>query len=156
MWRAVQFAGPASLVIWLLGNLPPGAPFERTPIGWLVRTLAPLGRLWGMSGEMMTALLFTLPAKEIIVPALGMTYGLQTTLVESEGILDYLPQAWTLLSSYTFLVFFMLYLPCLVTVWAIWKETRSVKWTLMGFVVSLTMASAIAFLVYEGGRLLGF
>ncbi|MGC9395915.1 MAG: ferrous iron transport protein B [Anaerolineae bacterium] len=156
MWRAIQFAGPASLLIWLLGNLPPGAPFEQTAVGWLVRTLAPLGRPFGLTGEMLTALLFTLPAKEIIVPALAMTYGLQTTLVESEQVLSYLPLAWTPLSSYTFMVFFMLYLPCLVTVWATWKETRSLKWTLMGLVVPLTMASAITFLVYQGGRLLGF
>ena len=156
MWRAVEFAGPASLIIWLLGNLPPGAPFEQTVIGWLVRTLAPLGRPFGLNGEMLTALLFTLPAKEIVVPALAMTYGLQTTLVESEGVLNYLPQAWTPLSSYTFMVFFMLYLPCLVTVWATWKETRSVKWTLMGLLVPLVTASVITFAVYQGGRLLGF
>jgi ferrous iron transport protein B len=156
MWRAVEFAGPASLIIWLLGNLPPGAPFEQTAIGWLVRTLVPLGRPWGMSGEMITALLFTLPAKEIVVPALAMTYGLQTTLVESEGVLNYLPQVWTPLSSYTFMVFFMLYLPCLVTVWATWKETRSLKWTLMGLLVPLVTASVITFAVYQGGRLLGF
>jgi ferrous iron transport protein B len=105
---------------------------------------------------MLTALLFTLPAKEIVVPALAMTYGLQTTLVESEQVLNYLPQVWTPLSSYTFVVFFMLYLPCLVTVWATWKETRSLKWTLMGLLVPLTIASVITFLVYEGGRLLGF
>jgi len=156
MWRAVEFAGPASLLIWLLGNLPPGVPFERTAIGWLVRVLTPLGRPLGLTGEMLTALLFTLPAKEIVVPALAMTYGLQTTLVESEQVLNYLPQVWTPLSSYTFVVFFMLYLPCLVTVWATWKETRSLKWTLMGLLVPLTIASVITFLVYEGGRLLGF
>jgi len=156
MWRAVEFAGPASLLIWLLGNLPPGAPFEQTPVGWLVRTLAPLGCPFGLTGEMLTALLFTLPAKEIIVPALAMTYGLQTTLVESEQVLNYLPRVWTPLSSYTFLVFFMLYLPCLVTVWATWKETRSLKWTLMSLLVSLVTASAITFLVYQGGRLSGF
>jgi ferrous iron transport protein B len=156
MWRAVEFAGPASLIIWILGNLPYGAPFEQTAIGWLVRTTAPLGRPFGLTGEMITALLFTLPAKEIVVPALAMTYGLQTTLVESEGVLNYLPQAWTPLSSYTFVVFFMLYLPCLVTVWAIWKETHSVKWTLMGLVVPLMIASLITLLVYQGGRLLGF
>jgi ferrous iron transport protein B len=155
MWRAIEFAGPASLLIWLLGNLPPGAPFDRTPVGWLVRTLAPLGRSFGLTGEMLTALLFTLPAKEIIVPALAMTYGLQTTLVESEQVLNYLPQVWTPLSSYTFMVFFLLYLPCLVTLWATWKETRSIKWTLMSLLVSLVMASAITFLVYQGGRLLG-
>ena len=156
MWRAVQFAGPASLLIWILGNLPPGAPFEGTAVGWLVRTLAPLGDPFGLTGEMITALLFTLPAKEIVVPALAMTYGLQTTLVESEGVLSALPQMWGPLSSYTFMVFFMLYLPCLVTVWAIWKETRSLKWTLMGLVVPLTTASVITFLVYQGGQLLGF
>ena len=156
MWRAVQFAGPASLLIWLLGNLPPGVPFEQTAVGWLVRALAPLGRPFGLTGEMLTALLFTLPAKEIVVPALAMTYGLQTTLVESEQILNYLPQAWTPLSSYTFMVFFMLYLPCLVTVWAIWKETHSIKWTLMGLLIPLVTASAITGVVYWGGRLLGF
>jgi len=155
MWRAVEFAGPASLIIWLLGNLPYGAPFEQTAIGWLVRTTAPLGRPFGLTGEMITSLLFTLPAKEIVVPALAMTYGLQTTLVESEGVLNYLPQAWTPLSSYTFMVFFMLYLPCLVTVWATWKETRSVKWTLMGLLVPLITASAITVLIYQAGRLLG-
>jgi ferrous iron transport protein B len=156
MWRAVEFAGPASLLIWLLGNFPPGVPFEQTAVGWLVRALAPLGYPFGLTGEMLTALLFTLPAKEIIVPALAMTYGLQTTLVESEQVLTYLPKVWPALSSYTFVVFFMLYLPCLVTVWATWKETRSFKWTLMGLLVPLTIASAITFLVYQGGQLLGF
>ncbi len=156
MWRAVVFAGPASLAIWLLGNLPPGAPFEQTAVGWLVRGAAPLGRPFGLTGEMITALLFTLPAKEIVVPALAMTYGLQTTLVQSEGVLHTLPGMWTPLSSFTFMVFYMLYLPCLVTVWATWRETRSLKWTLMGLVVPLTTASVITFLVYWGGRLLGY
>lgn len=156
MWRAVEFAAPATLLIWALGNIPRGVPFEQTAIGWLVRTLAPLGRPWGLSGAMLTALLFALPAKEIIVPALAMTYGLQTSLAESEQVLAYLPQAWTPLASYTFLVFFMLYLPCLVTVWATWKETRSLKWTLWGLAVPLVMASLITFFVYQGGRLLGF
>ncbi|MBN1483934.1 MAG: ferrous iron transport protein B [Chloroflexia bacterium] len=155
MWRAVQFAGPAALLIWVLGNIPPGAPFERTPVGWLVRTLAPLGHPFGLTGEMLTALLFTLPAKEIVVPALGMTYGLQSNLVESGQVLDYLPKVWSPLSSYTFMVFFMLYLPCLVTVWATWKETRSLKWTLLGMALPLVTASGITFLVYQGGRLLG-
>jgi ferrous iron transport protein B len=156
MWRAVEFAAPATLLIWVLGNVPPGAPFEQTVIGWLVRTLAPLGRPWGLSGEMLAALLFALPAKEIIVPALAVTHGLQASLAESEQVLAYLPQAWTPLTAYTFLLFFMLYLPCLVTVWATWKETRSLKWTLMGLVVPLVMASLITFVVYQGGQLLGF
>jgi len=156
MGRAVMIAAPATLLIWLLGNLPYGAPFEQTAIGWLVRTLTPLGRPLGLTGEMIVALLFTLPAKEIVVPSLAMTYGLQTTLADSQAILDYLARTWTPLVAFSFITFYMLYLPCLVTVWATWKETRSIKWTLMSLLVPLMTASAITFLVYEGGRLLGF
>jgi len=155
MGRAVMIAAPATLLIWLLGNIPHGAPFEQTAIGWLVRTLAPLGCPFGLTGEMLAALLFTLPAKEIVVPSLAMTYGLQTTLADSEAILDYLAQTWTPLVAFSFLTFYMLYLPCLVTVWATWKETRSVKWTLMSILVPLMTASAITVLVYQAGRLLG-
>jgi ferrous iron transport protein B len=50
----------------------------------------------------------------------------------------------------------MLYLPCLVTVWAIWKETRSVKWTVVSLLLPLVMASTLTFLIYQVGRLLGF
>jgi ferrous iron transport protein B len=84
-----------------------------------------------------------------------MTYGLQTTLVDSEAILDYLAQTWTPLVAFSFLTFFMLYLPCLVTVWATWKETRSLKWMLMSLLVPLVTASLVTFLVYRGGLFLG-
>jgi ferrous iron transport protein B len=156
MGRAVMIAAPATLIIWLLGNLPPNAAFEQTPLGWLVRALAPLGVPFGLSGEMLTALLFTLPAKEIVVPSLAMTYGLQTTLADSQAVLDYLVQSWTPLLAFSFLMFYMLYLPCLVTVWATWKETRSPKWTALSMLLPLAIASALTFVVYQGGRLLGF
>jgi ferrous iron transport protein B len=155
MGRAVMIAAPATFLIWLLGNLPPGAPFERTAVGHLVAALDPLGRPFGLTGEMLTALLFTLPAKEIVVSSLAMTYGLQTTLADSQAILDLLAQTWTPLVAFSFITFYMLYLPCLVTVWATWKETRSIKWTLTGLLVSLLTAIVITVVVYQGGRLLG-
>jgi ferrous iron transport protein B len=55
-----------------------------------------------------------------------------------------------------FTTFCILYLLCLVTVWATWKETHSLKWTLMSLLVPLVTASMITLLVYQGGRLLGF
>jgi ferrous iron transport protein B len=156
MGRAILIAAPATLVIWLLGNLPPGAPFDQTAIGYLVRVLAPLGQPLGLTGEMAVALLFTLPAKEIVVSSLAMTYGLQSTLADSQAILDYLAQTWTTLIAFSFLTFYMLYLPCLVTVWATWKETRSLKWTMVSLLLPLLVASAITFLIFQGGSLLGF
>lgn len=155
MGRAVLIAAPATLLIWILGNIPHNAPFEQTPIGWLVRKLGPVGGPLGLSGEMLMALAFTLPAKEIVVASLAMTYGLQTTLADSRAILDYLAQNWTPLVAFSFLLFYMLYLPCLVTVWATWKETRSLKWTLVSMGLPLIIASATTFLVFQGGRLLG-
>jgi ferrous iron transport protein B len=155
MGRAVMIAAPATLLIWLLGNVPQGVPFEQTAVGWLVQALAPLGRPLGLSGEMLTALLFTLPAKEIVVPSLAMTYGLQTTLGGSGAVLDYLAQTWTPLVAFSFLTFYMLYLPCLVTVWATWKETRSLKWTSVSLLIPLMIAVVTTFLVYQSGQLLG-
>ncbi len=155
MGRAVMIAAPAMLIIWLLGNLPPNAPFEQTAVGHLVSLLDPLGRPFGLTGEMLTSLVFTLPAKEIVVSSLAMTYGLQTTLADSQTILNHLAGTWTPLVAFSFITFYMLYLPCLVTVWATWKETRSFKWVLIGSLVSLTMASIITFIVYQGGRFLG-
>lgn len=154
--RAVMIAAPAMLIIWSLGNLPPGSPFEQTAVGHMVNLLAPLGRPFGLTGEMLAALVFTLPAKEIVVSSLAMTYGLQTTLADSQTIFGHLARTWTPLMAFSFLTFYMLYLPCLVTVWATWKETRSLKWILISLLVSLTTASVITFIVFQGGKLLGF
>lgn len=155
MLRAIGIAAPAALVIWIMGNVPPGQPYDKTAIGLLVNTLAPLGHIWGLDGEMIAALFFSLPAKEIVIPSLAMTYGLQTSLMESEGILTFLTGHWSIFSAYTFLVLYMLFLPCLVTVWAVWKETRSVKWTMLGVVVSFVTAALITTLVYAVGSALG-
>ena len=156
MGRAVMIAAPATLLIWLLGNFPPDVPFEQTAIGYLVRLLDPLGQSLGLTGEMLVSLLFTLPAKEIVVSSLAMTYGLQATLADSQAILDYLTQTWTGLVAFAFITFYMLYLPCLVTVWATWKETHSLKWTTVSIILPLVIASAITILIYQGGSLLGF
>jgi hypothetical protein len=51
---------------------------------------------------------------------------------------------------------FDLYPPCLVTVWATWKETRSAKWTILSLVLPLAIATVLTFVIYQGGRLLGF
>ncbi|RMF26566.1 MAG: ferrous iron transporter B, partial [Chloroflexi bacterium] len=58
-------------------------------------------------------------------------------------------------TGYTFMVFYMLYLPCLVTTWATWKETRSLKWTVLGIVVPFLAAAALTTVIYRLGLALG-
>jgi len=156
MWRATEIAAPASVLIWIFGNVPAGVPFSRTLVGRLVHLLSFVGAPLHLSGEMVASLLFTLPAKEIVVPSLSMTYGLQSSLVDSNALLNFLSQSWSPLTGYTFMVFYMLYLPCLVTTWAIWKETRSWKWVALGNALPLGVATIVTWLVYNGGLLMGF
>jgi ferrous iron transport protein B len=156
MVRALAIAAPAALLIWIMGNVPPGQPFENTVIGVLVHSFEPLGQIWGLDGEMIASLLFTLPAKEIVIPSLAMTYGLQSSLMESEQIFTFLSGYWSSLSAYTFLIFYMLYLPCLVTIWAIWKETKNLKWTILSLIISLFAAIIFASLIFVVGTVLGF
>ncbi len=156
MWRATEIAAPASILIWIFGNVPHGVPFSQTLVGRLVHVLSFVGAPLHLSGEMVTSLLFTLPAKEIVVPSLSMTYGLQSSLADSNTLLNSLSHSWSPLTSYTFMVFYMLYLPCLVTTWAIWKETRSWKWVILGNILPLSVAIVVTWLVYNGGILLGF
>ncbi len=151
--RAIEIAAPASLVIWILGNVPHGVPFQETLVGRLVRLLAPLGTPFHLTGEMMTSLLFTLPAKEIVIPSLAMTYGLQQSLQDSTQVLKFLRAQWSPLTAFTFLTFYMLYMPCLVTIWATWKETKSLKWTVASILIPLSMAVAVTMLVYHIGTL---
>ncbi|MDZ7838729.1 MAG: nucleoside recognition domain-containing protein [Actinomycetota bacterium] len=61
----------------------------------------------------------------------------------------------TPLKAYTFLVFTLLYTPCLGTVAAIKRETGSYRWTFFSIAYSLTVAWVISFIIYQLGLLLG-
>ena len=67
-----------------------------------------------------------------------------------------LTQAYNPLSAFTFIVFILLYVPCLATVGTIKKETGSTKWTYFAVVYALILAYIIALIIYQGGKLLGF
>jgi ferrous iron transport protein B len=72
---------------------------------------------------------------------------LERTLVES---------GMTPLSALSMMVFVLLYLPCLATTTTIRRETGSTRWMLFSIAYSTTVAWVVAFLVYQGGRLMGF
>ncbi|MNI97368.1 Ferrous iron transport protein B [compost metagenome] len=65
-------------------------------------------------------------------------------------------QMFTPLSSVSFMVFILLYTPCLATVGVIKKETASWKWTLFSIGYAVALAYIVSLVIYQGGRLLGF
>ena len=62
---------------------------------------------------------------------------------------------WTPLSAYAFMVMSLIYIPCVATIATIKRETNSWRWTGFAMAYSLLLGWTMAFLVYQGGRLLG-
>ncbi|MEJ7615346.1 MAG: nucleoside recognition domain-containing protein, partial [Candidatus Fervidibacter sacchari] len=94
----------------------------------------------GLDGSMLAACLFALPAKEIALASLAITYGLQRTLDEPTAVLDFLRSHWSPLSAFTFLVFYALYLPCAYTFVVQAKETGHWKWAIFAGFFQLSIA----------------
>jgi ferrous iron transport protein B len=99
-----------------------------------------------------------IPANEIVVPTILMTYtgaGMMVG-VSSLGDLRMLlvnQHGWTLLTAVCLMLFAVLHNPCSTTIWTIHKETGSAKWTLLGTFMPLSVAFAVTFLVAQIARL---
>lgn len=152
--RASLVAAPMTLLIWFLSNYPVGAGPDHTFTGKLVRLLGPAGHLLGLDGRALVAMLYALPAKEIVLGALAITGGLASSLQGSPAVGDFLRSTWSPVTAYTFLVFFMLYLPCAYTASVIYKETRNLRWTAWGLLLPLALAVMASLAVHRLATLL--
>ncbi len=153
-YRALVVAAPFCALIWLLSNLPVNAEFEQTVTGHLVAWLGVIGKPLGLDGSMLAACLFALPAKEIALASLAITYGLQRTLDEPATVLDFLRANWMPLEAFTFLVFYALYLPCAYTFFVQAKEAGNWKWAAFAGGFQLAIAVLFTAAVHYGGLLL--
>ena len=134
--------------IWLLTNLPPGATEASgsSLAAGIGRIFQPLLGPIGMNPELTVSLFFGFIAKEILLGAMAVIYG--TT---ASGLGGALHTAITPLQSLSFMTFVLLYTPCLGTVAAQIQESRSRAFALLSLGWSLTLAWAMAFVVYQGG-----
>ena len=82
---------------------------------------------------------------------MGTLYG-----VGEEGLITVLHGYFTPLSAYAFMVFTLLYVPCMVVLATIKKETNSWKWPIFTAVYLTVLAWIVSFIIYQGGLLLGF
>ena len=124
--------------------------------------LSPLGFDWKMS----IAIASGLPAKEVVVSTLGVIYtgngddSDATTTMISEKLQQDVDahgnKVFTPLVALTFMIFVLIYFPCIATVTAIGREAGSWKWTLFVIAYTCVLAWIVSFIVYQGGLLLGF
>ncbi len=144
----------AAVIVWLLGNLPPGVEENslQSLIGMIGSFISPIFAPLGFGNwETSVALLFGTIAKEVIISTFGTIFG-----VGDQGLMTVLPTLFTPLSAFSFMVFCLLYLPCFATLGAIRSETNSWRWVGVSVVMCLVIAYACSFVIYQGGLLLGF
>jgi|LSQX01.3.fsa_nt_gb ferrous iron transport protein B len=148
-----------SVVVWLLSsfNLAGPADMADSLLAGMGRLLAPIFRVNGFGNwEASVALLTGLAAKEVVVATLGVVYGLGELAGEASAqVGSVLPQHFSALSAYAFMVFVLLYTPCLAVIAVMKKEFASWKWTAFAVFYQLAVAWAVSALIFQGGRLLG-
>ena len=164
LWRAVLFAVPAGAAIWLLANISvAGASLAQHGID----LLDPFGLLVGLNGVILLAYVIAVPANEIVIPTvlmltvaalgspeLGAGAGVifeSDSPVEVEGLLR--AGGWTLLTGVNLMLFSLLHNPCSTTIYTIYKETGSVRWTALSALLPLTLGFVTCFLVAQTWRL---
>ena len=129
---------------------------EKSYIGRIGKFIEPVFKPIGIDWRGSVALVTGFVAKEIVVSTMGVLYAADEG-EESDALKNaLLNSGMTPLSALSMMIFVLLYLPCLATIGAIIRETGSFKWALFNIAFTTTVAWGMAFIVYQGGRLLGF
>ena len=166
LWRAILWAAPAGALIWISSNAIVG---DLSIAEHIVTYLNPFGILIGLNGVILLAYILAIPANEIIIPTIlmltvlssrmgsfGAGAGVMFELDSLEGSLAiFQAGGWTLLTAVNLMLFSLIHNPCSTTIHTIYKETGSVKWTLVSSFLPVVMGLTITFFVAQIWRLLG-
>jgi ferrous iron transport protein B len=165
LWRAVVFAVPAGAAIWLSANIHIGGA---SIAEHLINFLHPIGILVGLNGVILLAYVVAIPANEIVIPTILMLIVLVTGTQEAgagAGVMFELESEsgtmalfnannWTLLTAVNLMLFSLVHNPCSTTIYTIYKETGSARWTVLAALLPVVMGFVITFVVATVWRLL--
>jgi ferrous iron transport protein B len=118
-----------------------------------------VGQAIGLDGVILLAYIIAIPANEIVVPTIIMAYlgaGMMLELDSFAELQNLLvgQQGWTLLTAVCLMLFSLLHNPCSTTIWTMYKETGSKKWTALGALMPLAIAFVVCFAVAQTVRFL--
>lgn len=131
--RAVVSAAPAGVIIWLLANISVGGA---SLLSHVTEFLDPFGKFIGMDGAIITAFILGLPANEIVIPLIVMTYAQQGSLTEAAPaqMLELFTQnGWTWVTALCVIIFALMHFPCATSLLTVKKESGSWRWTALAF-----------------------
>jgi len=165
LWRAVVFAAPAGAVIWLISNIHlGGASIAEHVVGGL----DPMGLLIGLNGVILLAYVVAIPANEIVIPTVlmltvltghvagvGQGAGVMFDLQSPTQVSALLRGAgWTALTGLNLMLFSLLHNPCSTTIYTIYRETGSTRWTVVATMLPVLLGFVVCFLVAQVWRLI--
>lgn len=134
--RALAVAAPAGLVIWLFANIHIN---NLSILTYVANFFDPFAKLMGLDGYILTAFILGIPANEIVLPIILMSYmqsGVLINLEDTYSIGQILIQnGWNLLTAINVMIFTLLHFPCSTTLITIKKETGKWKWSIIGFLL---------------------
>ncbi len=151
--RATKFIVAGVVLVWLLTNLPPSAApaSADTWAGMIGGALHPIFAPLGINEQLTIALIFGFIAKEIVIGALAVIYSLS-----GDSLSGAIGQQLDWVQAYSFMLFTLLYTPCLATVATLQSESKQTGFTLLSLAWSLGLAWLVSFAFYQGARALGY
>lgn len=154
--RAVIVAAPVGLIIWILANIYIG---DLSLLTYSANFLDPFARLIGLDGYILMAFILGFPANEIVIPIIIMSYLATGSIFEFETLYELkdilVANGWTWLTAVSVMLFTLMHWPCATTILTIKKETQSIKWTLLSFLIPTISGVVICFIFASSVRLLG-
>ncbi|RAL26920.1 iron transporter FeoB [Thermoflavimicrobium daqui] len=154
--RAIIVAAPAGLITWILANIMIG---EQSILQHITLFLDPFGKALGLDGFILMAFILGLPANEIVMPILLMGYLATGAMTEVDNMVElkkiFVDHGWTWLTALNMMLFSLLHYPCGTTIFTIYKETKSVKWTILSAVIPTAIAITVTFITAHVVRGLG-
>ncbi|HWU33636.1 MAG TPA: ferrous iron transport protein B [Methylovorus sp.] len=151
--RASKFIIIGVLLVWALTNFPSDVPAASagTIAGKIGIWLAPVLNPVGIDGQLAIALIFGFVAKEIVVGALAVIYGLQ-----GDALMQVMATKLDWVQGMSFMLFTLIYTPCLSTIATLKNESKSIGFMMLSLCWSLGLAWVVSFVFYQTARALGY
>lgn len=144
--RASRFIVIGVLLVWVLTNFPMGvSPGSMDSwAGQMGQFMAPILSPLGISAELTIALIFGFVAKEIVIGSLAVIYG-----QEGQMLVDTITSHLNWIQAYSFMLFVLIYTPCVSTIATIRNETKSLWFTALSVIWPISVAWCISFIFYQ-------
>ena len=146
--RALAVSFPAGIIIWIFSNINIDGI---SILSYCINFLNPFGKMIGLDGTILMAFILGFPANEIVIPIMIMGY-LKTNIVSDFSNIYQLKEifinnGWTIKTAICTIIFSLMHYPCSTTLLTIKKETNSIKWTILSFLLPTIIGIIICFLI---------